>query len=202
MGKARTRETVAALSRSDERTKDPPSQRERLVTLGACQGSGACFSPPSAFCPEMDPTECLEKLEDFFCPSGVPTSNYGVVVRYLLSDPVRCELYLVGQARENSFEELKRELLNTYGPEKSSVELIERIHFLRQRESQIIKQCAEEMAKFGRRAGVSERDLVALFAGGVASIKVHRAIRLQEPPIPRRITQTCQKSEQAGEALS
>ncbi|KRY41540.1 hypothetical protein T01_11996 [Trichinella spiralis] len=149
----------------------------------------------------MDPTNCLKKLEDFFCPSGVSTSNYGLVVRYLLSDPVRCELYLVGQARENSFEELKRELLNTYGPEKSSVELIESIHFLRQRESQIIKQCAEEVAKLGCRAGVSERDLVALFAGGVASRKVHGAIRLQEPSMPRRITQTCQKSEQSGEVL-
>ncbi|KRY24899.1 hypothetical protein T01_4014, partial [Trichinella spiralis] len=77
---------------------------------------------------------------------------------------------------------LKRELLNTYGPEKSFVELIERIHALRQRESQLIKQCAEEVAKLGRRAGVSERDVVALFAGGVASREVHRAIRLQEPP--------------------
>ncbi|KRY07187.1 hypothetical protein T01_10463, partial [Trichinella spiralis] len=64
---------------------------------------------------------------------------------------------------------LKRELLNTYGPEKSFVELIERINALRQRESQIIKQCAEEVAKLARRACVSERDLVALFAGGVAS---------------------------------
>ncbi|KRY41560.1 hypothetical protein T01_5264, partial [Trichinella spiralis] len=130
---------------------------------------------------EMDPTECLKKLEDFFCPIGVPTSNYGLVVRYLLSDPVRCELYLVGQARENSFEELKRELLNTYGPEKSSVELIECIHALRQRESQIIKQCAEEVAKLARSVCVSERDLVALFAGGVASKEVHRAIWLQKP---------------------
>ncbi|KRX28183.1 hypothetical protein T07_9841 [Trichinella nelsoni] len=130
----------------------------------------------------MDPTECLKKLEDFFYLSGVPTSNYGVVVPYLLSDPVHCKHYLVVQARENSFEELKRELLNTYGPENSSVELIERIHALRQRESQIIKQCAEEVAKLGRRAGVSERDLVALFTGGVASREVHRAIRLQELP--------------------
>ncbi|KRX58428.1 hypothetical protein T09_15469 [Trichinella sp. T9] len=98
------------------------------------------------------------------------------------NDPVRCELYLVGQARENSFEELKRELLNTYGPEKSFVELIKRIHALCQRESQFIKQCAEEVAKLGRRACVSERDLVALLAGGLASKEVHRAIWLQDPP--------------------
>ncbi|KRY27273.1 hypothetical protein Tsp_11301 [Trichinella spiralis] len=179
-----------------------PSLRERLVTLGPVLGAVQVFTSGACFCIrlEMDPTDCLKKLEDFFCPSGVPTSNYGLVMRYLLSGPVRCVLYLVGQARENSFEELKRELLNKYGPEKSSVELIERIHALRQRESQIIKQCAEE--ELGRRAGVSERDLVALFAGGVASREVHRAIRLQESPMPRRITQTCQKSEQGGEALS
>ncbi|XP_003370640.1 hypothetical protein Tsp_09854 [Trichinella spiralis] len=78
----------------------------------------------------MDPTECLKKLKDFFCPSGVSTSNYGLVVRYLLSDSESRDLYLVGQARESSFEELKRELLNTYGSKKSSVELIECIHAL------------------------------------------------------------------------
>ncbi|KRY41707.1 hypothetical protein T01_7204 [Trichinella spiralis] len=108
---------------------------------------GACFCIRL----EMDPTECLKKLKDFFCPSGVSTSNYGLVVRYLLSDSESRDLYLVGQARESSFEELKRELLNTYGSKKSSVELIECIHALRQLESQIIKQCAEEVAKLGRR---------------------------------------------------
>ncbi|KRZ48241.1 hypothetical protein T02_2968 [Trichinella nativa] len=111
---------------------------------------------------EMYLTECLEKLEDFSWPNGVPTSNYGVVKRYLLSDP--------------------KELLNTYGPKKSFVELSKRIHPLRQRESQIIKQCAEEVAKLGIRACVSDRDLVALLAGGAASREVYRAIRLQDPP--------------------
>ncbi|KRZ48944.1 hypothetical protein T02_3318 [Trichinella nativa] len=114
---------------------------------------------------EMYLTECLEKLEDFSWPNGVPTSNYGVVKRYLLSDP-----------------KLKKELLNTYGPKKSFVELSKRIHPLRQRESQIIKQCAEEVAKLGIRACVSDRDLVALLAGGAASREVYRAIRLQDPP--------------------
>ncbi|KRX33438.1 hypothetical protein T05_13926 [Trichinella murrelli] len=109
----------------------------------------------------MDHTECLEKLEDFFCANCVLTSNYGVVMRCLLSDPVRCELYK---------------------HEKSFVELIKCIHPLRQRESQIIKQCAEVVAKLGRRACVSDRDLVALLAGGVASREVHRAIRLRDPP--------------------
>ncbi|KRY45502.1 hypothetical protein T03_411 [Trichinella britovi] len=73
-------------------------------------------------------------------------------------------------------------MLNTYGPEKSFVKLIKRNHPMRQRERQINKQCAEEVTKLGRRAYVSERDLVALLAGGVASREVHRAIRLQDPP--------------------
>ncbi|KRZ16657.1 hypothetical protein T11_13984 [Trichinella zimbabwensis] len=48
------------------------------------------------------------------------------------------------------------------------------------------------MAELGRRAGVSERDLVARFAGGVALSEVYRAIRLQEPPTlaeARRLTE-------------
>ncbi|KRY46571.1 hypothetical protein T03_14421, partial [Trichinella britovi] len=84
--------------------------------------------------------------------------------------------------RENSFEVLKRKQLNTYGPGKSFLELIKRIHPLRQRESQIIKQCLEEVAKLGRRACVSDRVFLALLAGGVASREVHRAFRLRDPP--------------------
>ncbi|KRX69417.1 hypothetical protein T06_5803 [Trichinella sp. T6] len=149
----------------------PPPKRGKARNIGSRSGKpykcvqGACVSPPLAFCQEMYLTECLEKLEDFSWPNGVPTSNYGVVKRYLLSDP-----------------KLKKELLNTYGPKKSFVELSKRIHPLRQRESQIIKQCAEEVAKLGIRACVSDRDLVALLAGGAASREVYRAIRLQDPP--------------------
>ncbi|KRY07692.1 hypothetical protein T12_10425 [Trichinella patagoniensis] len=55
----------------------------------------------------MDLTECLEKLEDFFCANGVPTSNYGVVMRYLLSDPVRCELYLYAASSSSTGELLR-----------------------------------------------------------------------------------------------
>ncbi|KRZ83139.1 hypothetical protein T08_16281 [Trichinella sp. T8] len=155
----------------------PPTSKGGLVTLGACPGNHTSEYKAHAFarlrpCQEMDLTECLEKLEDFFCANCVLTSNYGVVMRCLFTL----------QARENSFEELKKELLNTYGPGKSFVELIKRIHPLRQRESQIIKQCAEEVAKLGRRACVSDRDLVALLTGGVVSREVHRAIRLRDPP--------------------
>ncbi|KRZ11353.1 hypothetical protein T11_12576 [Trichinella zimbabwensis] len=144
--------------------------------------SGACFCPLLVFRQELDPTEWLEKLEDFFCACGVLKSNYGVVGRYLLSDPVRREQYLVRQARENSFEDLKRRLLNTYGREESSLELIERFHALLQHDNQTIKQYAQDVVEFGHRAGVSERDLVARFTGGVASREVYRAIQLQEPP--------------------
>ncbi|KRZ48655.1 hypothetical protein T02_13433 [Trichinella nativa] len=145
-GKARTGETVEAPSPSDDwdrsqigATNHPSPTKEPLVTFGACPGN----------------------YTNFFCANGVPTSNYGVVMRHLLSDP--------------------RELLNTYGPGKSFVELIKRIHPLRQRKSQIIKQGAEEVAKLGRRACVSVTDFVALLAGGVASKEVHRVIRLREP---------------------
>ncbi|KRX89238.1 hypothetical protein T4E_975 [Trichinella pseudospiralis] len=63
---------------------------------------GAYFCPPPAFRPEMDAKEWLNKLEDFFRASGVPTMDYGAVGRYLLTDPVRRELYPPGQAT-NSF---------------------------------------------------------------------------------------------------
>ncbi|KRX21521.1 hypothetical protein T07_5218, partial [Trichinella nelsoni] len=82
---------------------------------------------------------------------------------------------------ELSFEELKSGLLNTCGPEKSSVELIERIHAVLQRDSQIIKQCFDKVAKLGRRTGVSESNLVALFAGGVASREVTFVCRNRLP---------------------
>ncbi|KRZ60426.1 hypothetical protein T02_14105 [Trichinella nativa] len=41
----------------------------------------------------MGITKYLEKLENFFCASGVSTSNYGVVRHYLLGDPIQRELY-------------------------------------------------------------------------------------------------------------
>ncbi|KRY37262.1 hypothetical protein T01_10011 [Trichinella spiralis] len=44
-----------------------------------------------------------------------------------------------------------------------------------------INQYAQEVAEVGRSVGVSERDLVACFAGGITSKKAHLAIRLQEP---------------------
>ncbi|KRY83423.1 hypothetical protein T4D_7667 [Trichinella pseudospiralis] len=116
----------------------------------------AYFCPPPAFGPEMDAKEWLNKLEDFFRASGVPTMDYGAVGRYLLTDPVRRELYPPGQAT-NSFHG---------GVEGTAAK----------------RQFAQEVAELGRRAGVSERDLVTRFSGRVTSRDVYRAIRLQEPP--------------------
>ncbi|XP_003369373.1 reverse transcriptase family protein [Trichinella spiralis] len=56
-----------------------------------------------------------------------------------------------------------------------------RFHALHQREDQTIEQYAQEVAEIGRRAGVTERDLVARFAGGITSKEAYLAIRLQEP---------------------
>ncbi|XP_003366019.1 zinc knuckle protein [Trichinella spiralis] len=130
----------------------------------------------------MDAEEWVENLEDFLRASGVPTMDHGAVGRRLLTAPVRRELYPPGQVRDDSFEELKKRLLNAYGPEESLAMLTDRFHALRQREGQSIQQFAQEVAELGRRAGVSERDLVIRFSGGVTSREVYRAIRLQEPP--------------------
>ncbi|XP_003378139.1 small nuclear ribonucleoprotein F, partial [Trichinella spiralis] len=123
-----------------------------------------------------------EAWKTFFCVSRVPPYDHGVVARYLLSDSVRRELYPAGQAKEISFEEFKKRLLGTYGPEESTGQLIERFHALHQREGQTIEQYAQEVAEVGRRAGVSERDLVARFAGGITSKQAYMAMWLQEPP--------------------
>ncbi|KRY20279.1 U6 snRNA-associated Sm-like protein LSm6, partial [Trichinella patagoniensis] len=143
---------------------------------------GAYYCPPPAFSPEMDSVEWLEWLEDLFCVSRVPPSDHGVVARYLLSDSVRRELYPAGQTKEISFEEFKKRLLGTYGPEETTGQLIQRFHTLHQREGQTIEQYAQEVAEVGRRAGVSERDLVARFAGGITSKQAYMAMLLQEPP--------------------
>ncbi|KRY60006.1 hypothetical protein T03_1301 [Trichinella britovi] len=104
-----------------------------------------------------------------------------MVARYLLGDSDRRELYPAGQTRENSFEEFKKRLLDAYGPEEWTGQLIERFHALHQREGQTIEQYAKEVAEVGRRAGVTERDLVARFAGGITSKEAYLAIRLHEP---------------------
>ncbi|KRY45127.1 hypothetical protein T03_15390 [Trichinella britovi] len=118
---------------------------------------------------------------DFLCLSRVPPSDHGMVARYLLGDSFRRELYPAGQTRENSFEEFKKRLLDAYGPEEWTGQLIERFHALHQREGQTIEQYAKEVAEVGRRAGVTERDLVARFAGGITSKEAYLAIRLHEP---------------------
>ncbi|KRZ56023.1 hypothetical protein T02_10008 [Trichinella nativa] len=133
---------------------------------------GAYFCSPPAFCPEMDAKEWLKKLEDFFRASGVPTTDYGAIGRYVLTDPMRCELYPAGQATDDSFEELKERLLNAYGLEESPGMLIDRFHALHQRKSQSILQFAQEVAEPGCRAGVSERDFMAHFGGAAEARKL------------------------------
>ncbi|KRZ50459.1 Retrovirus-related Pol polyprotein from transposon 17.6 [Trichinella nativa] len=129
----------------------------------------------------MDSVEWLERLEDFLCLSRVPPSDHGMAARYLLSDSVRRELYPAVQTREDSFKEFKKRLLDAYGPEESTGQLIERFHTLHQREGQTIEQYAQQVAEVGRRAGLTERDLVARFAGGITSKEAYLAIRLREP---------------------
>ncbi|KRY30401.1 hypothetical protein T01_6194 [Trichinella spiralis] len=120
---------------------------------------GDYYRPPPAFRPEMDSVEWLERLEDFLCLSRVPPSDHGMAARYLLSDSVHRELYPEGQTRGDSFEEFKKRLLDAYGPEESTGQLIERFHALHQREGKTIEQYAQEVAEVGRRVGVTERDL-------------------------------------------
>ncbi|KRY92497.1 hypothetical protein T4D_16255 [Trichinella pseudospiralis] len=158
------------------RRPDRASEKERAQSDGADQeadppappsGSlqwwyqGAYYCPPPAFRPKMDSVEGW------------------LLARW--SNSVRRELYPAGQARENSFEEFKTRLLSTNGPGLSTGQLTERFHALHQREGQTNEQYAQEVAEVGRRAGVSERDLVARFARGITSKQAYLAMRLQEP---------------------
>ncbi|KRY33460.1 hypothetical protein T01_5363 [Trichinella spiralis] len=70
----------------------------------------------------------------------------------------RLELFPPGSPRDISWDELKCRLLDTYGHE-----------------------FAQEVAELGRRARMSEKELVARFICGVASKEVHRELRLREP---------------------
>ncbi|KAL1239545.1 Pyruvate kinase [Trichinella pseudospiralis] len=115
------------------------------------------------------------------------------------SNSVRRELYPAGQARENSFEEFKTRLLSTNGPGLSTGQLTERFHALHQREGQTNEQYAQEVAEVGRRAGVSERDLVARFARGITSKQAYLAMRLQEPQTLAEARKLVSKVVQAEE---
>ncbi|KRY27607.1 hypothetical protein T01_785 [Trichinella spiralis] len=187
----RASEDEPAKSNNGRTGADPEEAKQTTPPSGSLQWGpvrepvpvpGAYFYPPPVFSPGMDAEEWVENLEDFLRASGVPTMDHGAVGRRLLTAPVRRELYPPGQVRDDSFEELKKRLLNAYGPEESLAMLTDRFHALRQREGQSIQQFAQEVAELGRRAGVSERDLVIRFSGGVTSREVYRAIRLQEPP--------------------
>ncbi|KRX33692.1 hypothetical protein T05_10569 [Trichinella murrelli] len=136
------------------------------------QGASVC--PPPAYCREMYLTECMEKLVDFFWPNAVLTSNHGVVVRYLLNDAVRCELYMWA-VRSTSTGELLR------GSEEGAVEHI--------RPREVIcgaNQAHPPPLSKGGEVGSQVMCVRARLGGSshrwVASREVHRAIRLRDPP--------------------
>ncbi|XP_003373058.1 conserved hypothetical protein [Trichinella spiralis] len=158
----RASEDEPAKSNNGRTGADPEEAKQTTPPSGSLQLGpvrepvpvpGAYFYPPPVFSPGMDAEEWVENLEDFLRASGVPTMDHGAVGRRLLTAPVRRELYPPGQVRDDSFEELKKRLLNAYGPEESLAMLTDRFHALRQREGQSIQQFAQEVAELGRRAG-------------------------------------------------
>ncbi|KRX26116.1 hypothetical protein T07_9425 [Trichinella nelsoni] len=82
----------------------------------------ACYGFSLAFSQEMDPTECLHTIEDFFFVSGVPSSPHlAVSARLLMTEAVRREIFPPGSTRDSSWRELKRRLLDAYGSERISL---------------------------------------------------------------------------------
>ncbi|KRZ19074.1 hypothetical protein T11_6593 [Trichinella zimbabwensis] len=64
--------------------------------------ANACYGPPPAFCPEMDPVEWLETMEDFFYVTGVPSSHQAASARLSVDDAARKELFPLGAPRDIS----------------------------------------------------------------------------------------------------
>ncbi|XP_003370318.1 zinc knuckle protein [Trichinella spiralis] len=198
---------MASGERESERKGSPPFKTSPSPLSGECansavevvnepaRGSGslhwepvpemalrtACYPPPPAFSPKMDPSEWLDNVEDFFIISGVPPSHYAASARLLMTKAVRRELFPPGSTRDSSWQELKRRLLDAYGQSESPIRLEMRFSGLRQRKDQSIRDFAREVAEMGRRAGKSECELVSRFILGLASKEVHRELCLQEP---------------------
>ncbi|KRZ06962.1 hypothetical protein T11_12359 [Trichinella zimbabwensis] len=148
----------------------------------ALRGPGtACYGPPPAFSPEMDPTEWLDTVEDFFFVNGVPPSHQAASARLLMTEAVRRELFPPGLTSDISWQELKRRLLDAYGQSKSQIQLEIRFSGLRQRKDQLIRDFAREVAEVGRRAGKSESELVSRFILGLACKELQRDLCLREP---------------------
>ncbi|KRY74865.1 hypothetical protein T4A_1222 [Trichinella pseudospiralis] len=170
----------------DEKTR--PSEREGTRTKRRRGSGGRSTGPTQRVVTMVVPGRLLLPAPSFSSKDGL---------RRVAG--VRRELYPAGQARENSFEEFKTRLLSTNGPGLSTGQLTERFHALHQREGQTNEQYAQEVAEVGRRAGVSERDLVARFARGITSKQAYLAMRLQEPQTLAEARKLVSKVVQAEE---
>ncbi|KRY93771.1 hypothetical protein T4D_15004 [Trichinella pseudospiralis] len=78
----------------------------------------ARYGLPPALSPEMEPTEWLDRVEKFFFVSDVPSARQAASARLLMTEAVRRELFPPGSARDISWQELRRRLLEWQEPEK------------------------------------------------------------------------------------
>ncbi|KRZ01371.1 hypothetical protein T11_492 [Trichinella zimbabwensis] len=196
-------------ARSDgERTGADPEETNQPTPPGgslhwgpvrelAMRGAGiVCHGPPPAFSPEMDPTEWLDTMEDFFLVNGMPPAHQAASARLLMTEAVRRELFPPGQTRDISWQELRRRLLDAYGRSEPQIQLQVRFGGLRQRKGQPIRDFAREVAEVGRRAGKSEGDLVHRFIFGLTCKELHRELCLRQPTT---LTQARQLAEMVTE---
>ncbi|KRY98436.1 hypothetical protein T11_7636 [Trichinella zimbabwensis] len=84
----------------------------------------------------MDPVEWLETMEEFLYVTGVPSSHQTASVRLSVGGAARRELFPLGAARDISWDELKRRVLDTYGHGESLIQLAVRFNGLKQRKNQ------------------------------------------------------------------
>ncbi|KRZ68913.1 hypothetical protein T10_12881 [Trichinella papuae] len=172
----------SAAEEVNEPARGSDSLHWRSVREMALRGPGtACYGLSPAFSPEMDPTEWLDTVEDFFLVNGVPPSHQAASARLLMTEAVRRELFPPGSTRDISCQELRRRLLDAYGQSESQIQLEIRFSGLRQRKDQLIRDFAREVAEVGRRAGKSESELVHRFIFGLACKELHRELCLRQP---------------------
>ncbi|KRZ74104.1 hypothetical protein T10_11030 [Trichinella papuae] len=79
-------------------------------------------------------------MEDFFYVTGVPSSHQAASARLSVGDAARRELFSLGAARDISWDELKRRVLDTYGHGESLIQLAVRFNGLKQRKNQSIRE--------------------------------------------------------------
>ncbi|KRY89119.1 hypothetical protein T4D_14512 [Trichinella pseudospiralis] len=76
-----------------------------------------------AFSPVIDLIEWLDTVEDFFLVNDVPSARQAASVCLLMTKAVRRELFPPGSARDISWQELRRRLLDTYDNNESPIQL-------------------------------------------------------------------------------